>query len=188
MAIIVTDVHNNKERYLVDVGCGAENPFCPIPLSTPSPGVTGITNQQMRVVQSEMLSPNSDQCPPIWIYSTSKSDDEQPEWKEVYAFADAEYLPCDYDVLNYYTMKASPFLRIIMAQRFFYIEKEGGEVESGLISLVRDQIKRKFAGQDMVIATFQTEEERIAAFVHYFDIHLADEETSAIQASAVRLP
>lgn len=171
----------NNERLLVDVGCGIQSPVTPLLLSS-GQTATGLTGQEIKV-ELKRLTPTS-MSAPVWIYSMRHGGADHP-WKEIYAFPDAEFLSSDFDVLNYYTLHASPFTRIVVAQSIFFEDSPGGT--SGTLSLVNNRITQSVRGEDKVIATLQSERERVDAFAKYFGLSLSAEEQAAMEGSAYAL-
>lgn len=178
MAIVVI-IHG--DRFLVDVGCGIQSPVTPLLLLS-GQTETGLTDQELKV-EFKKLAPTA-MSNPVWIYSTRHGADGL--WKEIYAFADAEFLPSDFYVLNYYTLNASPFTRIVIVQRIFF--NRASDNNSGSLSLVNNCIMQSIRGVEEVVATLQSENERIEAFKTYFGISLSEEEVAAMEGSAYALP
>ncbi|KAJ3494652.1 hypothetical protein NLG97_g3941 [Lecanicillium saksenae] len=179
MAILVV-IHG--ERFLVDVGCGVQSPVTPLLLWS-GQTATGLTDQALKV-EFKKLAPTA-MSKPVWIYSMRFGGEDKP-WREMYAFADTEFLPSDFDVLNYYTLHASPFTRIIVVQSIFFDRITDGA--SGTLSLVNDRVMQNIRGQDEVLATLKNEDERVEAFEKQFGIKLSQEELDAMQGSAYALP
>ncbi len=175
MAIIVIF---EQDRYLVDVGCGIYGAIQPLLLS---PGYTapGLTSQELRL-EFKKLAPDA-ASPPVWVYS--KRDGDKKGWEEIYAFADAEFFAPDFHVLSYYTMKASPFTKLIMAQNV-YEEADG---QTGRYSLLGNQLWKLVGDEQETMQTLETEEDRINVLKKYFKIFLSDAETAAIHDSEFKL-
>ncbi|OAA67442.1 arylamine N-acetyltransferase 1 [Cordyceps fumosorosea ARSEF 2679] len=177
MAIVVL-IHG--ERFLVDVGCGLKSPATPLRLQSGLDAESGLTGQTLRM-DLKPLAPTA-VSQPVWIYSM-RFGGEDASWMEVYAFADAEYLPSDFDVLNYYTVHASALTRIVAVQSLFF---EDGA--SGTLSLVNANVTRNISGEDEPVTVLQSERERAEALERYFGIKLSSEELDAMKGSAYALP
>lgn len=171
----------NGERFLVDVGCGIQSPVTPLLLLS-GQTATGLTDQLLKV-EFKKLAPTA-MSKPVWIYSMRQGS--QGPWKEIYAFADAEFLPSDFDVLNYYTLHASPFTRIVVVQSIFFNRIADGS--SGTLSLVNDHITQCIRGVEEPVATLLSENERIEAFRVHFGISLSGKELDAMEGSPYALP
>ncbi|TQV99580.1 hypothetical protein V2A60_005048 [Cordyceps javanica] len=178
MAIVVII---NGERFLVDVGCGAQSPVTLLLLRS-GQAATGLMGQALRM-ESKKLATTA-MSKPVWIYSMRFGG--EGAWKEIYAFADAEYLAADFDVLNYYTLHASPFTRMVVVQSFFFQRTCDGA--SGTLSLVKDSITQNVDGEDEPVAVLRSERERVEALGKHFGIQLSEDELDAIKGSAYALP
>src|SRR5689334_201595 len=101
---MVNIVTINNQRYLVDVGYGANAPMAPVPL------IHDHTFDQIAPVQGHLtfgpLTEFTDQSQRIWIYSTFTPGRDTDGGKRhlQYCFYDAEFFPADYEVMNYRTM------------------------------------------------------------------------------------
>ncbi len=179
MAIVV---FINGERFLIDVGCGVQSPVTPLLLWS-GQTATGLTGQELKV-EFKKLAPMA-MGKPVWIYSM-RFGGEDGLWKEMYAFADTEYLASDFDVLNYYTLHASPFTRLVVVQSFFFSRICDGA--SGTVSLVNDRVTQHIRGGEEEVAALQSERERVEAFEKHFGIQLSEEEMHAMKESAYALP
>lgn len=173
-------------RFLVDVGCGVQSPVMPLPLRSGTTA-TGLAGQTLKV-EHKKLAPTA-MGQPVWIYSMRFDGGEEVEapWKEMYAFADADFLPSDFDVLNYYTLHASPFTRMVVVQSFVFDGADGSGSASKTVSLVNDRLTQNVRGEDELVATLTSERERVEAFEKYFGIKLSQDEVDAMHGSAYAL-
>ncbi|KAK5065408.1 hypothetical protein LTR84_001246 [Exophiala bonariae] len=169
-------------RYLVDVGYGADGPSQPLPLvSGTSRG--GLPGQDISL-RHECLSQHQDPVQRVWIYATRK---DFGSWNDVYHFAETEFFPADFDVLNYYNMNLSSFAKTIVVQRFLLEEDTAEENPCGFLLLIRDQLfLRKDGGQE-TLEIFRTEDQRLRAFQQYFNIVLTQEQAEAIRGAPSEL-
>ncbi|KAJ6788201.1 hypothetical protein PWT90_02166 [Aphanocladium album] len=143
-----------------------------------------VSRDQTLKVEFKKLAPTA-MSKPVWIYSMRFGGEDKP-WKEMYAFADAEFLPSDFDVLNYYTLHASPFTRIVVVQSLFFDRLRDSAL--GTLSLVNDRVTENVRCEEELLATLKNESERVEAFEKHFGIKLSQEELHAIQGSAYALP
>lgn len=176
MAILVLI---DGERFLIDVGCGVDSPVTPLLLTSGQMAV-GLTDQELKV-EFKKLAPTA-MGSPVWIYSMRYGVDAP--WQEIYAFADAEFLPSDFDVLNYYTLNASPFTRLVIVQTVFFAE----DGRSGTRLLVNDRFRECISNKEETSVMLKTEDERVQAFKDHFGITLSQDELDAMKDSPHRLP
>ncbi|KAM5356911.1 hypothetical protein ACJ41O_003557 [Fusarium nematophilum] len=170
------------KRYLVDVGYGADGPCSPLPLDS-GEILPGLPGQQLKL-EHKNLPQHLDPSQRVWVYSQRRGSEE---WSDVYHFADIEFFPLDFDILNHHAMTKSLWASTVVAQRFILDEDE--VTMSGSFLLVRDQVK---AGNSSVpgmklVKELKSEEQRLAALEEYFAMRLTEEEERAIRGSAVDL-
>jgi len=98
-------------RYLVDVGYGAQDATCPVPLQH------GFEFDNIPPCRGRLehraLAQHSDPEQRVWVYLTREGPDEP--WKEMYAFTETEFFPEDYEVMNLRTSMSPP--RVPLAPR-----------------------------------------------------------------------
>lgn len=160
-------------KYLVDVGCGVQGPCRPLPL-VPGEVSPGLPSQELKL-EHQSLSIHADGNQRVWVFSQRVGSGP---WQEIYNFAETEFFPADFDILNYYTIKCSPFSRMIVVQRF--LRDETSAQLNGTVVLVDDKITSKVGTEEAEVVSLKSERERIAAFVERFSIDLTTEERGAI--------
>ncbi|KAH6877193.1 hypothetical protein B0T10DRAFT_520734 [Thelonectria olida] len=173
---LVNLVKINNVRYLVDVGHGSACPTRPVMLGG---GVTeGIAPQQLKL-EFTKLPQHSDASQRVWVYSHRR--DKGDAWNEGYCFTETECFPSDFETFNLYPMTSpnSIFTQAVLAQRFLMSEKSDELI--GSVALYGNRIKMSVRGNEQVIQTFQTEQERIEAIARWFGIRLSIEEQEAIK-------
>jgi arylamine N-acetyltransferase len=116
-----------------------------------------------------------DQGQRVWIYFQRWGCGP---WEEIYNFSETEFFPADFDILNYYTIRCSPFSRMVLVQRFLMDEKTGNLY--GTLVLLDDKLSQRTESGEALLATLSSEEERVAAFEKHFYINLTMEERTAI--------
>lgn len=173
MANVVTA---DGQRYLVDVGYGADGPCQPIPLVSGAV-VDGVPGQKLRLEYC-CLSQHSDTAQRVWVYSHSRS---RGPWEEVYHFPDVEFFAEDFTVLNFFNMTQSSFAKTVVVQRFEVDPNNPKLGIVGTLQITRNRLERRSAAGLEEIAVFRNERERLSVFGQYFDIHLTEEECSAIR-------
>ena len=181
MVILVTI---DGSRYAVDVGFGSLEPMRPLPL-TPGFEFTQVAPRRGRL-EHRALAQHTDPAQRMWVYSTR--DDDDAAWVERYCFAEDEYFPDDYERMSYYAMShpTSYFVQTVLAMRGLW--DEGARAVGGVLTLHKDQVKRRLAGHDMeLLETLRTEEQRVRALKTYFDIALTPLEQRSIRGMATEL-
>lgn len=176
------------EKYLCDVGFGANEPTVPIPLKhgavrpQVSPCESRLSFQQLE----QGLSSNK-----VWIYQYRI--DSQADWMPTYCFTETELLPSDIPEMNYspWLSRTIHFTQQVICVRFT-TDKE--EDEPGLASqdaisegdidgtLIIDDNKMKWRrhGKNTLQLEFKSEDERVEALRKYWGIELDIEDRQAI--------
>ena len=179
MVNIVTLQNGNK--YMLDVGFGGEGPTRPLPLieAKVSPG---IGMQELRLVRQNILA-NTDASQRLWIYQTRHSTSDP--WKSVYCFTEVEFLPQDYQMMNFYTSQCRFcwFTYKVVAVKMI---REGEEIV-GTISLNETAVKRRIKGKAEDLEQCRTEDERVDALGKWFGIKLTAEERRGIKGMVTDL-
>ena len=161
-------------KYMVDVGFGSDGPTRPLPLEA---GIIwkGISQQEMRLLY-ENIPPNSDPGQRLWIYQYRYSSTE--EWVSAYCFTELEFLPGDYDVMNFWTSHSpkSWFLRKIVVVKMIM---EEGELIGKLI-LSNGELKRRIGREKEILKVCKTEDDRFEVLQHWFGIELGEVERQGI--------
>ncbi|KAI0389026.1 cysteine proteinase [Xylariaceae sp. FL0594] len=191
---IVSIVEFEREgRYMVDIAFGGDCATQPIPLVD---GLvhTNLGGQQIRLVRGWLPSQlKRTERTKLWIYEYRNG--EQADWNSFYAFAELEFMPNDWAVINSYTSTsprswqtgtviAIKFLRRARKNVEDGTEGEEGEGQQeiyGKRMLVNDVIKENLGGRTSVIHECKTEEDRVAALEKYFGIRLTEEEKNGIK-------
>lgn len=175
----------DKNTYLVDVADGSKSPCRPIPL-TPDIEMDLVYPARGRL-EYKSLAKHTDPKQRVWVFST-QADRETP-WTEVYSFVEIEFFPDDFEVMNLatMTMPQSFFVQTVVATKLL-LDPHTAEPEGTLI-LFKDSLKRRVKERTEVIGTFDTEEQRVGALKHYFQIELTPAEQRAIRGlpSALRV-
>ncbi|PHH67438.1 hypothetical protein CDD81_50 [Ophiocordyceps australis] len=181
----------DDKRYSVDVGMGALGPFEPILLS--QSGLeeacehVQVLPRRIRIEYRPITHPEYTSNLPVWILMTRQNDAPETPWVDVLSFSDAELMPADLQMMNYFvsTHPASYFAQTVLAMRG--ILGQNGEVE-GMVVLHKDVVRRSMhATEAETLAKLVTEEQRIAALEKYFDIKLSPVEQRSIHGFAAEL-
>lgn len=168
------------KRYMVDVGFGG-GPTRPLPLAAGDVW-PGLGQQQLRLVH-ENIAPNTDSGQRLWIYQSRKS--ETDEWMDTYCFTEMEFLPADYEIMNFYTSQSpkSWFTQQVVVAKF---EMENEEL-IGIVTMVEGEVKRIRADQTKTLKFCKTEAERLTAFKTWFGIELEEKDVEGIKGSVSEL-
>lgn len=174
-------IHNTK--YLVDVGFGGNGPTHPLPLLKSSPENTSpissnILPASVRLIWKN-IEANVDPAQRLWVYQHRANDAAQ--WDDTYCFTELEFLPQDYEVMNYVTSRAST---TIFTQRLMCVKMIlGGDAGEEVVGVITcgDDIKWRLHGEVTRREEFKTELDRLKALEEHFGIQLTDEEKGGIR-------
>lgn len=175
-----------KAQYMVDVGFGAQGPSQPLLLQE------GIEFSDTRPLSMRLaygfLPANEHEDSKLWRYEVKTS--EAGNWSPMYCFTDLEFLPQDYEIMNFWT-STSPacwFTHKVVAARMLLDKKEGKEGVVGTVTMGGLEVKRKVNGEKTeVVASFSSESERVDALAKWFGIVLSSEEGEGIQGTETDL-
>ncbi|KLU90501.1 N-acetyltransferase [Magnaporthiopsis poae ATCC 64411] len=208
----------NGTRYMVDVGYGKGGSFSPVPLDrTAAERERGLEFEPVSGTRGRLeykrLEAHSDPTQRIWVYSTLRSpgttvaeekkeerEGEGPSWRPRYCFSELEYLPADYEVMNYHAMTHpdSYFVKTVLAVRTIlqeepregdadtgsYGQSGGGGVQpraKGTIVLHKDEVKQTVYGKSVLLERLSSEEQRIRALEKYFGLVVSPEQAVCIK-------
>lgn len=189
--------------YLVDVGFGGEHhpthqsttltsyegngPTKPLPLVD---GLIfdgfiakwGVTDAELRL---RYQRPSNPVLQGLWILEHRISPSH--EWTQSYCFGMTEFVPADFEVMNYttFTRKTSWFTYKIVCQKMILDENQGGIV--GVLVLRGSTLKRRVFQETQVLSELTNENERIKALEEQFGITLSISERTAIKNTVTEL-
>lgn len=180
MANIVTI---GSQRYVVDVGFGSNGPTLPIPLQDgftcrtigDSSGGTEILIQRRNIPGTTHQT--ADQL--LWIYNVRF--DETKNWIPCYCFPELEFLPNDFEEMNF-TVSHSPdswFTHKIVCMRF--IVDLASERVLGDLTLFGTLVRERKYGKTSVLQEIKSEADRVEALKKYFGINLSSSEIDGIK-------
>lgn len=162
-------------KYHVDVGFGSDSPTRPMPLES------GMIHPQMKPGSTRLnyrnISENVDPNQRLWVYEYRKNDDS--EWEQKYCFSELEFLPQDYNVLNYFTStnRATIFTKLIMVVKKVMRD---GELVGNMI-LVGNSLKWRIDGEKGDEIEFKSESERLEALEKHFGMKFGEIERDSIR-------
>ncbi|KAH0565856.1 hypothetical protein GP486_000753 [Trichoglossum hirsutum] len=179
---MVNIVTIDRQRYLVDVGFGADGPTHPLPLVHRHIS-RGISTQFLKL-EYEKLQQHSDPSQRVWIYSHRASQDTP--WTETYSFVEIEFFLTDYEVMNLSTMtsRQSFFTQVVLCVKTLL---DGHGDTEGVLILFQNEVKARIGGEVSVMEKLQSEEQRIKALEKWFGILLTEEEKKGIRGLVTEL-
>ncbi|KAL9607385.1 MAG: hypothetical protein Q9167_007703 [Letrouitia subvulpina] len=176
-----------KTQYMVDVGFGSQGPSQPLSLQE------GTESSDARPLSMHLsygpLPANEHEDSKLWRYEVKTS--EVGKWAPMYCFTDLEFLPQDYEIMNFWTSTspASWFTHKVVAARMLLDNKNGKEgIMVGTLTMGGLEVKRKVGvGETEVVASFGNERERVDALAKWFGIILSREEKEGIRGTETDL-
>lgn len=171
---------SDGKKYMVDVGYGA-GPTRPLPLGEGDIW-PGIGQRQMRLVYGK-ISPNTDPRQRLWIYQSRNSDLD--EWIAMYCFTELEFLPPDYEIMNFFTSQ-NP--KCWLTQQIVMVKFEMEDKELvGMVTLFGAEVKRNRAEHTETLKSCKSEGERLTAFKTWFGIELEENDVRGIKGLVAEL-
>ncbi|KAL8806559.1 MAG: hypothetical protein Q9223_003322 [Gallowayella weberi] len=169
-------------KYMVDVGFGGNGPTSPLPLED-SLVHDCIPPSQMRLRHSNIESIHTDHEQRLWSYQVRQS--KEAEWQTQYCFTETEFLPQDYEIMNFWTStsRKSLFTQNILLAKM--VMEEGKVV--GNLTMFNAEAKRKVRGEVVESRTCKTEKERVEVLREWFGIRLTEEEERGIEGLVTEL-
>ena len=173
---------SSGQKYMLDVGFGANGPVQPLLLDESAAYTKHITPAEARLVCGN-IPHNTDPGQKLWLYQHRV--DPQSEWLIMYCFTELEFLPEDYEVMNFWTSQSpkSWFTYRVVAVKMIL---EGSEVV-GTLFLDGGDVKRRVKGEMEHLRTCKTEEKRVQALEVVFGLRLTDEERRGIRGMITEL-
>ena len=175
-------------RYQVDVGFGTAGSVIPLLLDSSSQKPSINVPPQMKRLRRSGLPESSQKDKSehlFWVYEVQNEPDADVPWTPIYCFTELEFLPSDFEVMNFYTSHSPRifFLNEVVCSKNI-IE---GENIVGTISLHQRTLKRRVYGNKDVDLDLKTEEERVRALDLHLGITLTDDECAAIHGYPTEL-
>lgn len=170
------------EKYMVDVGFGGNGPTAPLLLEEETargrlgPG-------QMRLVRSK-IEEQTDAEQRLWVYQIRHSPDG--EWEPTYCFTETEFLPQDYEMMNFWTSqnRCSLFTYSILMAKM--IMEDGRLI--GAVTMRDGEVKKRRVENGVVESkTCKSENERLQVLKEWFGIRLTQEEERGIRGTVTEL-
>lgn len=177
---------DSGQKFMLDVGFGANGPISPLLLdedNTASYNTKHIAPAETRLVFENVLNGYADAGQRLWQYHHRV--DPQSEWLVMYCFTELEFLPEDYEIMNFWTSRSprSWFTYRVVAVKMVL---EGGEVV-GTVVLGGGDVKKRVGGRTELLRKCRTEGERVEALEVLFGVRLTDEEREGIRGMVTEL-
>ncbi len=176
-----------SQKYLIDIGFGAHGAIEPILLEVgeTAKGVPGVTQ---RLVQKKLAPFTAGQV--MWVVEVHTSKELEPaanaedsKWRPAYCFSEQEWLPQDFELINYRTSHdpRSMFTYRILVTKT--ILDHSGDSATGQITMVGDEVTRRMGdkSEKETLRKCKSERERVDALDRWFDMKLTHEEAVGIR-------
>ena len=170
------------KKYMVDVGFGGNVPAQPLPLDSEDSQVNNIAPADVRLLYDN-IPENTNRSQNLWIYQ--HRNDAQSPWLPMYCFTELEFLPQDYETMNFETSQSRTSwftYRIVVVKQIL----EEGEIV-GTLMLVGVDLKRRIKGKTEELKVCKTEEDRVQVLKEWFGIKLGDDERAGIRGMVTEL-
>ena len=162
------------QKFMVDVGFGANGPIRPLPL------VVGSVHKAIPPAEARLVYDGipaaTDPSQKSWIFQ--HRDRPDAEWIPQYCFTETEFLPQDYEIMNFWTSQSRTSFftyRVVVVKMIM----EGKKVV-GTVTLSGEEIKRRIRGESEMLRICKSEEERAEALDRWFGIRLTADERRGI--------
>lgn len=179
---MVNIVNLQSGRYMIDVGFGSNGAVHPLALE-PDMISSGIGPQEYRLRHTNIAS-NTSRDQKLWLFQHRNSSDD--EWNDAYCFTELEFLPVDYEVMNFWTSQSGEtwFTSTIVVVRMVLDDED----VVGTVMLGGNEVKLRIQGKTEHLGKLKTEAERLEALKKWFGIELSEEERGGIKGMTTKLP
>ena len=176
----------SSQRYLVDVGMGARGPTVPLVLLSDT-SVVSISPRKMRLLHGS-IPEHTYSHPSNAMWRLEVCDQEDSPWIPVYAFTEVEFLPVDFEMMNWYTSchRRSWFTHKLLVSLMLLDEQRENVI--GDITLYETTFRKRIHGTVDVEVKCKSEKERVALLFVYFGIRLTDIEQRTIRGTMSEIP
>lgn len=183
---MVNIVTFSSQRYLVDVGMGTRGPMVPLAL-IPGASAFSISPRTARLLHGCIPEHTSSRASnALWQLEIRNRADSP--WIPTYAFTEIEFLPQDFEVLNFYITKhpRSWFTHKILVVRMI-LDEDMQEIMGDVTLFERSLVKRIHGKVELEIYC-KSEKERVDLLWKWFRIKLTDAEQQAIRSTVSEIP
>ena len=175
----------SSQRFLVDVGMNARGPIVPLPL-VPGIATVSISPRKARLLYNSIPEHSvSDRLNMMWQLEVQNH--EKSPWISTYAFHEIEFLPVDFEMMNWFvtTNPRSFFTQKILVGRMILDELK--EEIIGDVTLFEATLRRRIHGKVDLELECKSESERLGLLQEYFGIRLTQNEQLGISDKVSRL-
>ncbi|OKL60870.1 hypothetical protein UA08_03361 [Talaromyces atroroseus] len=169
-------------RYSCDVGFGGDGPTKPLPLISGNT-IVNLGLQEVRfqykVIPGYLTEPQK-----LWVYQY-RNGATKP-WSSFYAFGEDEWLPRDFEAINYWTSTYPGNHQTYTMLIVRFLKRPDSGIY-GKVMLVNGDVKQNLGGKTSLLLTCKTEDERIEVLKSTFNITLTDEEREGIKGRVAEL-
>ncbi|KAL8742328.1 MAG: hypothetical protein Q9190_005164 [Brigantiaea leucoxantha] len=180
--VTVASSEGGEQRdYMVDVGFGSDGPSSPMLLRE------GVEIEDPRPLGMRLaygpLPANEHSDSKLWRYEVRT--EPHGKWTPMYCFTELEFLPQDYEVMNFWTSQSrkSWFTQTVVVMKRLM----QGEEVVGSISLGSGEVKRTINGEEEAVEKYRNEKERVEVLREWFGIILTEDEERGIDGMATQL-
>ncbi|KAH8703207.1 hypothetical protein BGW36DRAFT_368962 [Talaromyces proteolyticus] len=171
-------------RYSCDVCFGGDGPTRPLPLIS-GQVTSNLGSQQVRLVH-ECIPDYLTEPQRLWVYQYRNCIDRP--WNSFYAFGENEWLPRDFEPINHWVSTHSGSFQTYTMLVVRFLRRQGSSEIYGKVMLVNGDVKQNLGGKTSLLASCETEEERVKALKEHFDITLTEGEREGIEGRITALP
>ena len=175
---LVNLVTLSSHRYLVDVGMNARGPIVPLSLISDTSAFS-VYPRKARLLHS-LIPEHTASYALNLMWRLEVRDREGCQWTPTYAFSEIEFLPVDFEMINWY-MTTSPrsfFKHKILVGRMILDEQR--EEIVGDITLFEKILRKRIQGEVKFEVECKSENERVQLLQEHFGIKLRDAERKGI--------
>jgi len=168
----------SSQRYLIDVGMGARGPIVPLPLISGASAFS-ISPRVVRMLHGCIPEHTTSHASNA-LWRLEVRNHERSQWKPTYAFSEIEFLPVDFEMMNWY-INASPrswFTQQVFVGRMV-LDAQRMEVV-GDITLFEKTLRRRIHGIVDLEVECQSERERVELLRKHFGIKLTEIDCTGI--------
>ena len=169
----------SSQRYLVDVGMNARGPIVPLPLLSDNPAFSVFPRKARLLHDSIPEHTTSHSLNLMWRLEVR--NDEDCQWIPTYAFSEIEFLPVDFEMMNWYTTRSprSFLTHKILVGRMITDTKT--EEIIGDMTLFEGTLRKRIHGKIIFEKECKSESERVELLKEHFEIRLRDCERKGIE-------
>ena len=179
---MINIVSLSSEPYLVDVGMYAKGPIVPIPLKEDQRTFLAVAPRSVRLIKDFLPESSSrNAIYRCWQLQQRYADDLP--WTSVYAFADAEFFPADFAMMDWWinANHKSWFTHKIIVERMLL--NDDGEELVGSVTLFERVLRKRMQGRTELKTECKSEAERVELLWQYFQIRLTTSERQSISGT-----